>query len=185
MISILRLLFIIFVISVTGCSWFQKGKPATPPPVKPVSRVEGNRIIDAVRLSKGGKLLIKPFMAGIGVAATDELDKAALMIVKGVSLELMNRKTPFEVLTAKNANEAELILSGHIVRKEESGRIRKWTFHGQEKILAVKGELVDVKTGRTVVLFNHTHTSTEEYATFRGMGEDIGQWLAKLLLSGR
>jgi len=91
--------------------------------------VDQGRIIDAKILSQGKNIAIVPFSAGVRAEATYELDRTALMIVKGVSVAFAKDKTGkdahFNLLMADDADNADLIVKGHITDMRRPSKLKR------------------------------------------------------------
>ena len=142
-----------FVFCVVGCSLFNH---PTSENFSPRSDAVEALIIQASPLLQGGKLLIVPFNPGEEVAATSECDKASLMIVKGIAQVLQpSSSSPFTVLVANNATEADLILKGRVVKMEHRSVFKKWMTKTKYHVLAVEGKLIDRVTGQEILSLHH------------------------------
>lgn len=160
----------------SGCGFFAKEK--TVQPALPRDRVI--MVVQPERLAQGGKLLITPFVAGVGVTASDDLDRVALRIVKGMIDGLMENQVPFEILVAQNAATAELNLEGRITQKKQPSRLRRWI--GGRKVLIVEGQMTDVRTGRPVLRFSHQLKAApgESFEDLGiRLGHELGQRIAR------
>ena len=170
--------YVLCFFAISGCAWFQKNPPTEDQP----KYVDAGKILDKGRFQKGGKLLIVPFKAWAGVEANDELDKIALLMVQGVSEVLMTEEAPFEILTAANADTAELVLKGYITKKWEEGGVKKTLlFQSKTKYLAVRGELIDKKTNKVIAHFSKEKVSDDKNLNYKTLakelGEDVGRFL--------
>ena len=144
------------------------------------------RVLKKNSFNRGEKLLIVPFTAGTGVEATSNLNRLSLMIVKGMDETLKKNHAPFEVLGSQDADQADLILQGHITQETESGIFKRWLFRKREAMVAVEGEVIEKRTGDLVLRFSHqrkTDLKSEwEITLAEGIGEDIGVFLMNCAL---
>ena len=179
--SLFKVLTVLLLVLGCGCVWL-KHHNQTAISSEANSFVQNGKVLDADRLKAGGKLLLVPFKAGEDVMATAELDRLALMIVKGISEKLQGSGAPFEILFAQNAEKAELILEGHFTKIRNSSRIRKWMLMDKGKSLAVSGKMVDRKTGKTILVFTDSKQNQEKKKTFSDLGRDIGYDIGDYIL---
>ena len=165
---------------ICGCSWVKHQQPSTLPS-DPIPFVKTGKILNSKRLKQGGKLLIIPFKAGEDVEATDEIDKLALTIVKGIAEKLQVPGSPFKVIFAENANEADLSIEGHIIGVGRSSTFEKLILMDKGKSLSVSGKLVDQKTGETILVFTDVKQDQDKSKTFidlaYGIGRDVGDYV--------
>lgn len=156
--------------------------------LEPNEYVDKGRIVNAQRLKEGKNLAIIPFKAGVDVEANEELDKTALMIVKGISDAFAEDHTGkhayFNILTAENSSEANLIAKGHIVKMTRLSKIRRWISFNRKKILSVSGKITDIKTGETVLIFTDHAESNVKSEEYRELGYRIGKNIGRFILSG-
>ncbi len=171
-----------------GCSFIRPQEPVSVVQPQPSVIVKGT-VIHSSLLSAGGNLLVVPFSAGVGVADTGELDRISLMIVKGIVSVLKDRGSPFKVLVADNADTADMMIKGHVVRMETPWGVEKWMPGKKKKIFGVKGKLIEREKGRTVLLFSHHRHTAQDDLSFEEMGlsvgEDVGRFILKEAKRGR
>jgi len=172
----------------------QPSETVTKPQLKEQQTIESNdfvekgQIVDASRLQQGHNLAIIPFKAGVDVEAGEELDRAALMVVKGISDAFADdhsgKHAHFKVLTAEDSQAADLIVQGHITDMIKPSKVGRWVLLKKGKKLGVEGKMIDAQTGEAVVIFSdHAKTSIrkEDHAP---LGYRIGQNIGRLILSG-
>ena len=152
------------------------------------TKVEGfadtNKIIASDRLKQGGKLLIIPFKAGAEVEASDELNKITLMMVKGIAEELQASNVPFKILTSEDADCAELIIKGHVVRMSKAGGIKKW-LPGKNIInLKVVGVLLERESQDRLAVFSMQKSLNESQEDFKLLGYSLGKDIGRFIASG-
>lgn len=166
----------------------EQSTPREQEALKSSEYVDEGRIVNAQRLKDGRNLAIVPFTAGVDVESTAELDKVALMIVKGVSDAFAEDHTGkhahFNILTAENSSSANLIAKGHIMKMAQSSKTRQWVLLKRKKTLKVSGKIVDVKTGEAVLIFTDYVESKEKSEEFKELGYRIGKNIGRFILSG-
>jgi len=150
--------------------------------------VDEGRIVNAQKLKQGKNIAIIPFTAGVGAVSTDDLDRTALMIVKGVSDAFADDKTGkhahFNLLTAENAKDADLVVKGHIVVMSEPSKFKKWTPLSNKRKLSVEGKITDIQSGETIVIFTDHEQAKAKDDGFKQLGYDIGKNIGRFILSG-
>ena len=152
-------------------------------PLESNNFVEKGQIIDVPRLQQGTNIAIIPFKAGVGVEANEELDKIALMIVKGVAdVFADDQESRFNILTAENSQEADFIIQGHITGVKGPSRVSRWILFKGQKTLDVDGKMVDAQTGETIAVFADK-TETKE-ADYKELGYRIGKNIGLFIVSG-
>ena len=141
-----------------------------------------DKVMDAGRLTQGGRLLLLPFSAGENAAATPQLDSAALMIVKGIADALQQARAPFQILTNENAATAELILDGFIEDYVDPGTSKKWLPHKTEIKINVKAKLFDHVTKKSVIFFNHSRSASTKNIKPQNVAYQLGQELGQSMI---
>jgi len=141
----------------------------------------GSKVVNAERLREGGNIVIIPFKAGAGVEANEELNKISFHMVKGISDFLKEHSTPFNVLFSENAQEADLILEGHITGIKDRSKFRKWTFQNNGIEMSIKGRLVDRKTGVDIVIFSEIQKINDTREDHKDLGYYLGRQMGKIL----
>ena len=176
---IAKILMLIILCSVfAGCALFLKNEKNT----KRNELEEIRKVTDMARLQKGGSLLIIPFRAGPGVVATEELDRISLMFVKGVIEILEKNSSPFKILNASNADTADLVMKGHVVRFAELGKKRSWIPIARSLDLSFEGKIIERETGRVVFYFARRRTSPPKFGDYKSMAYDMGKEIGQFLL---
>ena len=180
-----RLLVTLFLITgltgLCGCSFFRRKVTVESPP-NPF--VQSGKIVNTKKLSKGGKLLIIPFSPGEDVAATSDMEKVAVMIVKGISETIMESDCPLEILVAHNADTAQMIISGRVVKMSSTKGMKKWMLNKRQRSLGVEGKLIDKKTNQVIMYFSHERETSDSEESFEDIGLMIGKDIGKFILSG-
>lgn len=157
---------------VMGCSHRGVGPyaPRFSPSQERITR--DNKVIDISRLKAGGRLVVVPFHAGPSVGATPESEKVALMFVKGVSEVLMTNNSPLRIVSAQEADSADLLIKGHITDLKQPQGVKRLLF-GRYR-LAMEGKMVDLKTNRDVLYFSGCKDSIEKATDLKEIGFQIG-----------
>jgi hypothetical protein len=161
-------------------------KPVDIPNEKPVQYVLKGQLVDLERLSSGGKVLVFPFAAGVGVEAGGQLDKASLMVIKGLSdvFEREDKGGLFTILTDENAREADLVIQGHITDIKISSKIGRWGLLKKVKRLSVEGKMLEMNSGKTVAIFSDQTRTGDPDEDLKALGYRLGQNIGKFLLFG-
>lgn len=157
-------------------------------PLEPNKFVEKGRIISTEALQKGKNIAIIPFTAGVGVEANNDLDKVALMIIKGISDAFADdhsgKHDHFDILTAESSETADLIVQGHISSLKSPSKVKKWVLINGQKTLGVDGKIVDARTGESVLIFEDTQETGIKKETHDQLGYRIGKNIGLFILSG-
>ncbi len=143
---------------------------------------QGSKVVDPLRLRKGGNLVIIPFRAGVGIEANAELNKISLHMVKGVFDFLEERNSSFYLLSAGNARQADLIMEGHITEIQNKSKLRQWTLRDNKSVLSIEGRLIDQKTGKDVVIFFETQKEQGQKQTYEDLGYHLGRKIGAILI---
>ena len=145
--------------------------------------VEKGQIIDAQRLKQGKLVAFIPFKAGVNVAANENLDRIALMIVKG-SADVFNedQNNRYKVLTAENSGQADMIVQGHVTAVKGPSKVSRWIMLKGHKMLSVEGEVIDAQNGNTIAVFSDQMTSEDK--DYKELGYQIGKNISSFMLFG-
>jgi len=188
----------VFLFSIVGCGHVNvpflgklsdKPKESQKQPEATASTfIDKGSIINAQKLQQGRKIVIIPFTAGEGAESTDELDRVALMIIKGVSDAFNNDKTGkhthFTILTAENSKEADLRIKGHITEMGKPSKLKRLVLLSGKRKLGIEGKITDIQTGETIVIFNDHAQSQTEDDDYKQLGYNIGKNIGQFILSG-
>ena len=168
-----------------GCSHVPfMGEKTQPVPVEANAFVELGRIIDAQALKNGKGIAIVPFTAGVDVAATEEVDKAALMIIKGVSDVFGKAPGQFTVLTKENAETADFFIKGHVSDIQDFSKVGSWVLLKGQRSVSVEGKMINAQTGEAVLVFSDTQQTQENGEDHGRLGYLIGENVGHFILSG-
>jgi len=197
-----RLLCFVFILSIMGCGSINipflgkssdqsqaiEGSGRDQPTLVSTEYVDKGRIVNAQKLQQGRNIAIIPFTAGERAESTDELDRVALMIIKGVVDALADDKSGkhahFTILTAENSDEADLIVRGHITIMGKPSRLKRWTSLSNKIKLSVEGKITDIQSGEAVVKFeDHAQAGAKE-DDYKQLGYNIGKNIGRFILSG-
>jgi len=150
--------------------------------------IDKGRIVDAERLQQGRNIAIIPFKAGVRAEATDELDRVALMIVKGVSDvfadDQSGKHAHFNLLTADHSDNADLIVQGHITDMGKPSKLSQWVMFKRKIFLGVEGKIIDAQTGNVVLTFKDTTVTDTKGENYKDLGYRIGNNIGQYILSG-
>ncbi|OGX36388.1 MAG: hypothetical protein A3C36_02130 [Omnitrophica WOR_2 bacterium RIFCSPHIGHO2_02_FULL_52_10] len=150
--------------------------------------VDKGRVVNRARLQQRQNVLIFPFHAGVGVEATDNLDKIALMIIKGITDTFDSDQTGkhdhFHILTAESQEPAELILKGRFTEVAGPSTLKKWLPLTGRWSLGVSGKLMDAKSGEVLVIFTDKEATDDKNDDTMKLGYQIGINIGQFLLSG-
>lgn len=141
------------------------------------------KTVESRRLQQGGNLLIIPFVAGQGVAATDSLGKMALMVVRGVADALQAQKISFRILGESNAESADLIMRGRITKFKKSSSFKKWFGQKPRTQFWVEGKVVDVKGENIILYFSHHAEAESASANDQHVAYQAGQAIGQFILA--
>lgn len=176
-----KTIFILFICYISGCAWLL---PERISPQESAQFLQTTKIINLKRLEKGGNLLIVPFTAGAGVEATEELDKVSLMIVKGIIDILNENNSNFRILVSENAEQADLIIKGHIISMKKTPLMKKWIRGKSMAGLAINGKMINSETGEAVVIFSDNRKVANKKETHKELGYMIGQDVGRFMHQG-
>ena len=153
------------------------------PPLELNGFVVKGQIVDAGRLRQGKNIAVIPFKAGVGVEANEDLERIALMIVKGITdVFADDQGTSFNILTAENSKEADFVIQGHVTNVKGPSRVSRWVLRKGQKTLSVDGKMIDAQTGKAIAVFTDQVTSKTE--NYRDLGYRIGKDIGLYTLSG-
>src|SRR3989338_8212224 len=171
-----------FFLSITGCSWSRH--PTEVLSAESVPIVDDGKVIDLSRLRPGRSVVILPFNAGTQVEASDELDKIALMLVKGAAETFQENPAALKVLFPGEKSQADLFLQGHVTRlTKKSAGAKRWLGRASAPSLTVEGDLVERKTGKVVLHFVHGKKAQDKGEDHRALGWEIGKDIARFIIS--
>ena len=175
------LFFLIVFCFFSGCAWFSPQKTI---PEEKSPFIETGKIIDTQALKEGGKLLIVPFSAGPGVEANAQLDKIALMLIRGILDVLETSEENFEIVFSENSQKADLIIDGHITQIGQSPKIKQWVLRSKKRTIGIKGKMIDRKTGHTILIFSDKRANKKKSEDHQQLALTIGQDIGRFILSG-
>ena len=199
----LKTLFLIFLCFLIGCAWFKTNSSSSQG-----ASLDGatGKIVLAERLKKGGRLLVVPFSAGVGIEANEQCEKISLAIVRGIVdvFEENNvglRQTTlkdntdtsnlgqhdggrFEILFSEDSRKADLIIEGHITDLRQPSQFQKWVLRKKTMRLSVEGRMVDRTTGEMILAFNDTQQSKNSKKSYQELGYLIGKDIGHFIVSG-
>jgi len=177
---IVHIVILLVLATCVGCAWLS---PKRESPVKTSGFIKVEKVINVDQLKEGGNLLIVPFRAGAGVEANEELDRIALMFVKGITDELKDNRPYFKILLADEADKAQVVIRGHVIELKRGSNFKKW-FGGQRKIsLTVKGKMINERTGEAILIFTDKRDTENKDETHSHLGYLIGQGIGRFIVS--
>ena len=140
------------------------------------------KIIKEDVLRKGGTLVILPFKAGENAVASPQLDRVALMIVKGAIDYLNDEKTPFTLLTTQDQGEPDLVIDGYINDFVQPGKMKRWVMQKKKTFLSVEGTMEIQGTKERVLVFQHKRTMGDPQKDGLDIAYKIGQDLGRFIV---
>ncbi len=179
-----KLLFLLIFVAIctfnlSGCAFFLKNKP------KEIAdsltdTINGTIIHDKI-LSQGGKLLVLPFRAGPGVEANEELDKIALMMIRGLLdvFKAHNDQAKLKIIFSENKADADFILDGFITKISKPSKWKRWIFRSKTKSLGFKGKIMQTGSITPILFFSDTIQTKDKTAVDLGLlaGKRIGDFI--------
>jgi len=172
------LIFIVFVTFLSSCSLVgHKERPS------PSLDTRNHRVIKRETLQKGGKIVVIPFKPGVKVIADKQMDRTALMIIKGITARLHSGSTAFEVVLADRAKEADFIIEGKIISMRSSSKFKQWLFGKKGVALSVEGKMVTRLSNDVVLVFSDIREENNKESSFKKLGYLVGIDIAQMILS--
>lgn len=143
------------------------------------------KVLDTDKLKAGGKIFLVPFSAGVGVEASEALDEAALMLIKGIYEELSATNSVLTVLTSEQGASPDFILRGHFIRwsSASAGGIKRLLPGGPQRVIGIEGEVVERSTGKVLIHFSDIKEAVEKADDHRVLGFDIGKDVGRFILT--
>ena len=175
---IIFILLALVISSSTACSMFRRNT-AEVVSDEQLLRFDG-KVLSSDRFAQEAGLLIIPFKAGAGVAATKELDNLALSMTKAISDSFKNKNVKLRILTASELQDADLVLKGYVTGIDDpDGLINK--LRKKRIRFETQGQIVDIETGEIVIDF-----SSSIYSKNRGdlseLAYQTGEAVANFIL---
>lgn len=150
-------------------------------PFKP--KVAQGRLLQEKRLKQGGKLLVIPFKAGVGVAANAELDRLALQIVKGIADTFKKQPGSLHLVFDQDAGSADMVVRGHIVQQRIARVFKNGWWRKDRCRLAVEGRLIDAVTQDPVLTFSLKREGKTQDNAFDDLAYMLGADIAYFILN--
>ena len=142
-------------------------------------------IVKEDEFKKGGTLAILPFKAGVNAVASQQLDRVALMIVKGMIDYLSEQKTPFTVLTTEDQGRPQLVIEGYVDDFSPSGKMSRVVLRNKKTTLSVSGQMVITGTRDRLLVFQHTKSMPDPkkdgFDVAYQTGQDLGRFIIDAL----
>ena len=146
--------------------------------------VKTGKLLDVETLRRGGKIFIVPFKAGVNVTSDDELDKIALMMVKGIAEALMEKGATFDILGPDRALEADLIVTGYVTDLGRPSRFSRWMFKKPRVSLQVEGRIIQAASQKNVAVFTDEARADLREKDHQQLGYAIGEDIGRFVVSG-
>jgi len=144
----------------------------------------GDVIFKAQRTDPGstleGGLVIQPFRSGEGVPASLETDQASLMMIKGFTEDMAQKKSAINVIIDNNTSKARFFIKGYITKYERSEGLVDYASK-KMNVFAVEGKMVNLENNQIVAVFSASVQSIEKI-DFNDSAYKIGQRLAAYLI---
>ena len=175
-----RVPLIIAIFITSGCGLLPRSHSTLVGAGVPSAPVQ-TTVIQPASLRSGTKLLMVPFGPGEQVAASTELDRMALTMVKGLMETVQKDNISYHVLGSDRADQADLVVTGHIIQQERR-RVFVDGWWRTRPVLAVRGKVFD-RDHRVVLTFRHTVEGTSAGEDFYALAERLGQDLGGIFLS--
>lgn len=192
---------LIFSLIFSGCSWFRmegsskvSSKRKNPDdlvvkldekkPIAEDSIADGN-IIDALKLKRGGKIIVIPFSPGEGVEADDEFDRMTLRMIRSIADQLEAENSKFSFLTSEDVEKADFIIEGRVNEIKEPSMMKTLTLRSNRLKISVQGKMVDRETEKPVIVFNDTVEAKNKKDTLEDLGVIIGRHIGRLVAVGK
>ena len=143
------------------------------------------KIFNENSLHKGGRLLIIPFRAGVNIEANDELNRIALMIVKGM-VEAIKKENEnrFEIISVEQAQDAQFVIEGHVTRLSQPSRISKMGLGDKKITLGIEGDMVDLETGEKILIFKNLQERDQKGNSHQDMAYAMGRSIGQAIATG-
>jgi len=169
--------------SLLGC-WTTAKHVRKPKPVPSTTALgtgtQGN-ILNKARLKAGGKVLIVPFSAGERVAETDETEKIAFRLLRGMSEALKDQKV-LVLVPGDEAASADFVIRGRIVRLKEKDEFVKFFSRKKVRYLAVEGEMTSRDNDEPMAYFSHSAKNQSANENFGEVAEKLGRDIGRFIL---
>ncbi len=176
MLKIFRIyIVVILLIVMVGCSFVSKEHELSSSSVK-------GRIIQPSALDQGGNVLIVPFSAGTHAFSSEELDKSALIIVRGIQDGLQQSSSQqFRVIyDFSESDYPDLRIIGRIQRQEAQGQWKRYVGLKRKRFIEVEGKVLD-DNDVLVATFHYSvgkpYVDISETNFLLQVGKDIGLFL--------
>ena len=172
----------LIVVSIAGCALIPTKKFSHHNKKSPA--LYSANVMRPALLKEGASVVVVPFTAGTDVEATQDLQRVSLMVLKGIVGTLQNDNIHLKVFSSEDAGKADLVIQGHITRRESSvGSSKKWLFHSKAVVLALEARVMERKTGDLVLIFSQEQkadlTQKDELTLAQEMGKDIAAFLLR------
>lgn len=126
--------------------------------------------------------MILPFKAGVNAIDSLQLDRVALMIVKGTVDYLADQKTPFTVLTTEDQGSPQLVIEGYVDEFSQSGKMSRMVMRKKSTTLSVNGQMVIAGTHDRVLVFQYTKSMPDPKKDGLDLAYQTGQDLGRFIV---
>ncbi len=146
--------------------------------------VPRTKVINAERLSKGGKIFVRPFIPGEFVTYDEEFARVSLYVLKGFLTALQQGPDLYTPLGPDEAGQSELVVEGRILEKKARRVFEKLWKRKTVYILKTEGSVVD-RDDKTVMYFTH-ELRRDDVDGFNDLAEEVGHDIGRsVLISSR
>jgi hypothetical protein len=181
----MKVLILLIILGLNGCAWLSPHRSSQP---EAVISLQSGRIIDKEVLDKGRTVCIIPFSPGVNVEANANVNRSALMIVKGLSEALKERNSNLKVVFGDEAEYADLLITGRITEIKRTPFYKRWLRYPDILHMEIDAKMIDPANDRTVALFQNKKDSHNKQQTLQELGfmlgKDIGNYLAATIDNG-
>lgn len=144
-------------------------------------RIDG-RIVHPTLIRTAQTVLMVPFSAGAEAAAGDALDQAALVMIRGMDDGFAASGKNFEILTAADEKQPDLIIKGRIQQMKIGGGIGRYFGGHRTRYLRIDGQVLG-KHGEVIAAFEGSALARYQDKAFTDLalivGKKIGEFLIK------
>ncbi len=180
---ILKYLIFLGIIGVTGCSGIVADVS--------VGYAGNTRVVGEVTqphfFRSGCCIVIEPFRAGVGVAASDEFDRLSLIVLRGIMDGLRDGGAECDLFHGHDQDQAmetpDGVISGSIVHLGVRGQWQRLIGGSRQRFVQVEGKAVDAH-GELVAVFQHTVTARYQDMTQTDLLLEAGNAIGLFLSQG-
>jgi hypothetical protein len=150
-----RFLGLYLLILFLGCGCAARSQQGLPYQSLSGIGVQG-KILQPDILAAGGKVLIVPFSAGVYTAASEELDRASLVMMRGMIDGLNDASGRFQVLdlVRGDGTQPDIVITGNIERFEVRKNWMRYFGRSRERLIEFHARVVDQR-GELLAVFSY------------------------------